>query len=439
MRSRQIDAHPGKIHLNHDILSLLRKRPRLILAAAMMVAILAAMAAVFGAPTTSMALSSASSVDASPAPLPETLSKAEMQIQGPSSPYLKITRVQEEVEYEPVSAPDQTEATPPGSSSDLSPTANQPPQFKASNFAFNLRENRGRGWQSPRGKLTATDPDGPSEVITYAITGGNPVCSGCGMPGNPYRDNLFRIAKNARITYQGSGEDYEAFPVGKARYDLAVTASDQHGATADARVLIVLVDRPEPPMAPVAPNLSTASRESLTASWTEPANTGPTITDYKLRYRIAGSSSAWKALNLTGTTLTASIAGLKPGTAYEAQVRARNDEGTGPWSATGSGNTTANAAPVIAGPDTVTLELEEGSPSGTNFGSAFTATDTEGDGISWSLGGTHPSFFNISNGQVSVSDSLHYAEGSTFMIQVVAADQYGAQDTVNVTVNITSS
>ena len=120
--------------------------------------------------------------------------------------------------------------------------ANEPPQFGEDSFSFNIKENRGRGWQSKKGVTKATDPDGPNDAITYAITSGNPSCFDCGMKQNPYEHNLFRVSKNAVITYQGSGEDYEAFPPGQAKYELTVTATDQGGATASVTVTINIKD-----------------------------------------------------------------------------------------------------------------------------------------------------------------------------------------------------
>ena len=67
----------------------------------------------------------------------------------------------------------------------------------------------------------------------------------CGIEGNPYRDNLFRVANNGRVTYQGSGEDYESFPAGQAHYLLTVTATDSGGATASVSVTIDIGDADE--------------------------------------------------------------------------------------------------------------------------------------------------------------------------------------------------
>ena len=122
---------------------------------------------------------------------------------------------------------------------------NRPPHFSQSKFSFDLEENNGAGWQTGKGSVAANDPDGPDDAITYAITGGNPVCDGCGEQNDPYRDSLFRITPDARVIYQGPGEDYESFPPGEARYQLTLTATDQGGATASAIITINIKDVPE--------------------------------------------------------------------------------------------------------------------------------------------------------------------------------------------------
>lgn len=122
---------------------------------------------------------------------------------------------------------------------------NIPPRFKSNNYTVKLGENRGRGWQTPKGKLNAHDPDGDDAAITYAIIAGNPECWKCGMKKNPYRHSLFRVANNARITYQGSGEDYEAFPEGEAFYSLILEATDERGGSVATYVTVEIVDRPD--------------------------------------------------------------------------------------------------------------------------------------------------------------------------------------------------
>ena len=138
---------------------------------------------------------------------------------------------------EPTNTPIPTATATPEPTSTSTPS-NLPPQFAKSSYKFNLPENRRRGWQTPISRLNAIDPDGSDSAITYSITGDNPQCARCGIKGNAYYDSLFRIANNARITYQGSGEDYEAFPPGQAKYELTLTATDADGASTSVPVTI---------------------------------------------------------------------------------------------------------------------------------------------------------------------------------------------------------
>ena len=59
----------------------------------------------------------------------------------------------------------------------------------------------------------------------------------------------------------------------------------------------------------------------------------PPVTDYDVQYRASGAS-VWTDANFDGTGTRATIAGLSESTAYDAQVRATNVEGTSDWSAT---------------------------------------------------------------------------------------------------------
>ena len=90
---------------------------------------------------------------------------------------------------------------------------------------------------------------------------------------------------------------------------------------------------------------------SVTVTWAAPSNEGPAITSYDLQYRVgdSGDFTAWTE-DVTGRSAT--ITGIEENTAYEVQVQATNDEGTGGWSDSGSGATDANAAPLFTSPAT---------------------------------------------------------------------------------------
>ena len=99
-----------------------------------------------------------------------------------------------------------------------------------------------------------------------------------------------------------------------------------------------VTDEREPPGIPEAPTFSGETAESMTVNWSEPENTGPAITDYDVQYREKGTGRFIDGQH-EGPGLSLTLDDLEPGTAYEVQVRATNDEGTSNWSESGEGMT----------------------------------------------------------------------------------------------------
>ncbi|MDE2982712.1 MAG: tandem-95 repeat protein [Gemmatimonadota bacterium] len=99
---------------------------------------------------------------------------------------------------------------------------------------------------------------------------------------------------------------------------------------------------PPGPGRPSPPVVTTASETSLTVSWSAPSG-GAAVTDYDLRYYAGTADPADPADWIEegepngppdpGTSTTATITGLSPGTPYRVQVRAASGGREGPWSA----------------------------------------------------------------------------------------------------------
>ena len=111
------------------------------------------------------------------------------------------------------------------------------------------------------------------------------------------------------------------------------------------RLTITVTDVDEPPDAPpTGVTVTGASSTSLTVSWTAPDGTGkPVITGYDIRW-FEGSAdpdreALWTERAFSGTATSRIITGLKLGSTYRVQVRAKNHEGRAPWSDSGSGST----------------------------------------------------------------------------------------------------
>ena len=178
--------------------------------------------------------------------------------------------------------------------------------------------------------VPATDPEG--DTLTFALSGA--------------AEFSIDPATGQITVAAGAALDHES----ASSYTVTVTVSDGLDAAGNAdpsaddsaQIAIAVTDVDEPPARPGAPSL-TRDRNSPTSklivAWDAPSNAGgPAITGYDLRYRAKGAAD-WTDQPVSGTATTAAIGGLEPGTAYEAQVRAINDEGAGPWSEPGSGST----------------------------------------------------------------------------------------------------
>ena len=144
-------------------------------------------------------------------------------------------------------------------------------------------------------------------------------------------------------TLGGVDYDHEEDP----DHEVTVTVEDTRGGRAAIVVHIRVLDVVERPGRPAAPIVVASSRTSVRVSWTAPANTGPPITDYDYRYRVATSNRTWTEVTDTAIAATRTeITGLVGGVRYEVQVRASSDEGVSDWSESGSIGA-PNAAPVV--------------------------------------------------------------------------------------------
>ena len=219
---------------------------------------------------------------------------------------------------------------------------NTAPVFDSGSAAFEVEENA-----TLVGRVAATD-DAPGDRVTgYAIVGGVD------------RAQLSIVAETGALSFTAA-PDFEdprdklsIDPLNSSRnneYLLVVRATSGTGArqqTADQTVLVTVTDVQEPPAAPAAPAVSAVSDTRLRVAWVEPANTGPRITGYQVRYRTSAPQGDWTEKRYSAGSRQVTITRLAGDTAYDVQVRAANDEGDGDWSPPAAARTNANALPVF--------------------------------------------------------------------------------------------
>ncbi len=158
----------------------------------------------------------------------------------------------------------------------------------------------------------------------------------------------------------------------------------------------------------------------------------------------------WALLARGAETTSATVEGLTNGVEYAFQVRAVDFYGEGlPSDIARATPLVRNHAPEFDLGESATLAVDEEEPPDNHVGSAVTATDPEGDTLTYSLSGTHASSFDIdaSNGQISVGSgtTLDYESGLREYSVIVSVhdrlDTDGDQDTTNddsidVTINV---
>ncbi len=228
-------------------------------------------------------------------------------------------------------------------------------------------------------RLAARDTDAGDELTGWEIVGGAD-------------QGQFSITSDTGDLSFQSAPDYEdpldvastdpMSAAGDNEYVVTVEARSGAGARdleAEQTFIVRVTDQREPPEAPGAPVISGETADSLTVSWSEPDNTGPDITDYDVQYREKGRGG-FTIVNHQEPGLSLTLSDLEPGTDYEVQIKARNDEGASDWSVSGEGMTVT--------PLTVVMASETGPPVSGSFMvrisfsepvSGFSGSDIESD------------------------------------------------------------
>ncbi|XP_022804806.1 lactadherin-like [Stylophora pistillata] len=85
------------------------------------------------------------------------------------------------------------------------------------------------------------------------------------------------------------------------------------------------------PGQPSSPSADSVLSKKIVISWSAPTDVGDGITGYVVRWQIAGKAD-YQGKVVTGSR-SATLDKLTPYTLYDIQVRAENDKGHGPWSA----------------------------------------------------------------------------------------------------------
>ncbi len=298
-------------------------------------------------------------------------------------------------------------------------TAQRGPSFEG-DVTFTVDEN------TPPGSLvgdaiTATDPDG--DVLTYSLSGID-------------ASSFVLDGSTGQITV-GSGTllDYESGPT---RYTVVVSVHDGRGAYGDDDTTIddlieVSIDVSNVDEAGTV-SVSLEQLEVGTALAASLSDPDGSLSNISWQWARSSDRTDWS--DITGAN-SDSYTPVADDVGIYLQATASYTDGHGPGKSAHAvmERQTAQRGPSFEGD--VTFTVDENTPPGSLVGDAITATDPDGDVLTYSLSGTDASSFVLdgSTGQITVGSGtlLDYESGPTRYTVVVSVHDgrgaYGNDDT----------
>ena len=305
--------------------------------------------------------------------------------------------------------------------------ANPPPRFFPSSVTLAVDENATTGTV---GTVAATDPD--NDAITYSVGGADEVA---------FNEDFSLGSTSGMITVNSDATiDYES----KGFYRLEITATDPFGGTAPVPAAVTIN----------VTNLDEAGTVALTVE--EPVMGRPltaTLSDPDtLRFQRLPWTWAWSTLS-TGpfTTISgASSATYTPvlgdvGRYLKASVSYTDGQGSGKSAEMTSASAVAANPPPEFSDASPTFMVAEGATTGTTVGTV-TATDPDGEVVTYSLGGADITAFSEDFSYDSAGGAITVKTGATidherkasYAVTITATDTAGITATAAVTINVTN-
>ena len=281
--------------------------------------------------------------------------------------------------------------------------------------------------------VSATDAD--DDTLTYTLGG--------------IDASAFDIDTTSGQLQTSEALDHET----KSSYTVTVSVSDDNGGSASITVTITITDvvETQQPQAQVAQepeatehlillshNATVRAGASVRVSATVVDAEDQVVMDATVTFGVSPDDGK-ASLNPTsalpgpfGAAFTTLTVGSDAATAYT--LTATLEDGTSE-----SGTITVQYPPVFTDGDSTTRSIAENTASGVNIGDPVSATDPNGDTLTYRLGGADAASFRIQSatGQLQTSAPLDYETQNTYTLEVTVSDGT-LTDTIAVTIPVTN-
>ncbi len=303
-------------------------------------------------------------------------------------------------------------------------TANNPPVFtEGDSTTRSVFENAGGGVDIGT-PVTATDVDG--HTLTYTLSGTDA--------------EAFTIDGKTGQLRTEAPLDYET----KSTYTLTMTADDGN-LTDTITITINVIDLDETRV-----NNAPVFTEGDSTTRSVPENTGSGVDIGKpvaatdedgntLVYSISGTdASAFSLDTSSGQLRTSSALNFEEKAVYQITLTVSDGSSTDTIDVTINVES-VNEAPVFTEGNITTRTIPENTPANVNIGTVVSATDANNDPLTYTLGGTDATSFDIetTTGQLKTKAVLDYETKTSYSVTVAASDGKGGTNSIAVTINVT--
>ena len=284
---------------------------------------------------------------------------------------------------------------------------NDAPAFPANTFSRSIDENAATGTAVGE-PVIAADPN--EDTVTYTLADGD----------------AFSVRADGTIVSNGV-LDYET----SASHTVSLTATDVHGATADAVVIITVNNVDEAGVVALS-NQAPKVGDTVTASLTDPD--GATSAHSWQWQQDEGN--AWNDIS-DANAGDYTVGSADIGHLLRAVVSYTDPQGPGKSASAQTETAVANDPPTFATADPMNAAVAENAPLGAFVGQPLQATDPNDDPLNFSLSGTDADTFSVdAGGQISMTAVPDYEARSSYQVTATVSDPAGGSDAITVNVAV---